>query len=360
MTTTMPVNAITIGKRHRKDYGDLAGLAASINDTGLVTPITVQPGGLLIAGERRLRAWQMSRFAGQDIPVYVMDLEDVLSGEYAENAERKDFTPSEAVNIMRALTPIAKAQAKERQLMGLKRGDKSPRPANLAEREKGRAREQVAKMIGRSHGGLSHAFQIVAAAEADAKKYGHLVEEMDRTGRITTVYRKLAALQGRRTYTQSKAPARPSMEPHPSFCKEPSGLYSVIVVDGAVPDLAARLKPFVAAPAVMWVWANDDLPATDRLLSEFGFVMQRVLVWQGTTKRNSDVCLIAANGAYPLFRSGPLLHLSAPRGRWQRPIEFIALVEKHCRADRFLQCGGENPARTGWDYLNLSEKVRAA
>jgi ParB family transcriptional regulator, chromosome partitioning protein len=58
MTTTMPVNAITIGKRHRKDYGDLAGLAASINDTGLVTPITVQPGGLLIAGERRLRAWQ--------------------------------------------------------------------------------------------------------------------------------------------------------------------------------------------------------------------------------------------------------------------------------------------------------------
>src|SRR5207344_262450 len=98
-------------------------LAASINDTGLVTPITVQPGGLLIAGERRLRAWQMSRFAGQDIPVYVMDLEDVLRGEYAENAERKDFTPSEAVNIMRALTPMAKAQAKERQLMGLKRGD---------------------------------------------------------------------------------------------------------------------------------------------------------------------------------------------------------------------------------------------
>jgi hypothetical protein len=356
----MPVNAITIGKRHRKDYGDLAGLAASINDTGLVTPITVQPGGLLIAGERRLRAWQMSRFAGQDIPVYVMDLEDVLSGEYAENAERKEFTPSEAVNIMRAMTPMVKTKAKERMLAG-----KKIPSANLAEGQKGDAgrgdaRVIVAKMIGRSHGGLSHAFQIVAAAEADAKKYGHLVEEMDRTGKISAVYRKLAALQGRRTYTQNKAPARPSMEPHPSFCKEPSGLYSVIVVDGAVPDLAARLKPFVAAPAVMWVWADNDLPATDRLLSEFGFVLQRVLVWQGTTKRNSDVCLIAANGTYPLFRSGPLLHLSAPRGRWQRPIEFIALVEKHCRADRFLQCGGENPARTGWDYLNLSEKVRAA
>lgn len=61
-------------------------------------------------------------------------------------------TPSEAVAIMRALTPKMKAEAKERQRAGLKHGDEPPRSGNFPERGKGDARERVARIIGKSYG----------------------------------------------------------------------------------------------------------------------------------------------------------------------------------------------------------------
>ena len=108
----MPVDQIKVGERHRKDMGDIAGLAANIAAVGLLHPIVVQPDGTLIAGERRLQAAQL--LGWKTIPVTVIDLDDIVRGEFAENTHRKDFTLSEAVAIKRALEPLEKAAAKER------------------------------------------------------------------------------------------------------------------------------------------------------------------------------------------------------------------------------------------------------
>ena len=91
-------------------------------ELGLLHPVVVRPDGLLIAGERRLRAAQLLGWS--EIPVSVVDLDAVVRGEFAENAVRKDFTLSEAVAIKRALEPMEKAAAKERQ--GTPHGDKHP------------------------------------------------------------------------------------------------------------------------------------------------------------------------------------------------------------------------------------------
>lgn len=48
----------------------------------------------------------------------MVSLERIARGEAAENFERKDFTPSEAGTIKRALEPEMKAAAKERQRDG--------------------------------------------------------------------------------------------------------------------------------------------------------------------------------------------------------------------------------------------------
>jgi hypothetical protein len=98
-----------------------------------------------------------------------------VRGEYEENTIRKNFTPSEAVAIWRALTPMAKPETKERMLAG-----KKLPCGKFPQGQKGQAREKVAALIGKSYGSLSHAAKVVAAAEAEPKKYGHLVEEMDR------------------------------------------------------------------------------------------------------------------------------------------------------------------------------------
>jgi ParB-like chromosome segregation protein Spo0J len=54
----IPIRGIQIGKRHRRDMGDIEGLAASIRDIGLLHPIVITPGFRLIAGERRIRAFE--------------------------------------------------------------------------------------------------------------------------------------------------------------------------------------------------------------------------------------------------------------------------------------------------------------
>jgi ParB family chromosome partitioning protein len=63
----MPIADIVVGRRHRKDMGDIEGLARSIADLGLLQPIVVSEEGLLLAGERRLRACLILGWS--DIPV---------------------------------------------------------------------------------------------------------------------------------------------------------------------------------------------------------------------------------------------------------------------------------------------------
>jgi ParB-like chromosome segregation protein Spo0J len=72
----------------------------------MVSYTVVRPDGLLIAGQRRLAACK--KLGWKNIPVRVVDLEQIARGEFAENAYRKAFLPSEIYEIWRALEPIAR------------------------------------------------------------------------------------------------------------------------------------------------------------------------------------------------------------------------------------------------------------
>lgn len=92
---------IQIGNRHRKEMGDLAGLARSIQEIGLLQPIGVKPDLELVFGHRRLLACQS--LGHETIPACIVDIDAIILGEYAENEFRKDFTLSERVEIARAI-----------------------------------------------------------------------------------------------------------------------------------------------------------------------------------------------------------------------------------------------------------------
>ena len=96
------VGKIAIGKRHRKDMGDLQELAQSIEAEGLLQPIGITPKNELVFGERRLRA--VAEILSRDtIDAKVVKLSSIAAGEYAENEVRKDFTTSERVAIGQTL-----------------------------------------------------------------------------------------------------------------------------------------------------------------------------------------------------------------------------------------------------------------
>jgi ParB family chromosome partitioning protein len=145
---TMAVADIVVGTRHRKDLGDVDGLAASIAELGLLHPIVVTPDGKLIAGERRLTACK--QLGWTEVPITVVDLDDIVRGELAENAIRKDFLPSEIEAIRRAFsarvaTPEGRPKTSEN-FASFDRGKTSDKVGAFAG-VSGRTVEKIAKVV---------------------------------------------------------------------------------------------------------------------------------------------------------------------------------------------------------------------
>jgi hypothetical protein len=95
MTSTIKIFDIKVGRHHRSDLGDIAGLAASIEKIGLLYPVVATSDSTLIAGERCLAAF--FKLLGRDrILPRPSTSTRWCSAKFAENTERQDFTASPA------------------------------------------------------------------------------------------------------------------------------------------------------------------------------------------------------------------------------------------------------------------------
>lgn len=168
--TTVLIEQINVGNRFRKDMGDIDALANSIKEVGLLQPIVISETYDLIAGQRRLEACKS--LGWNEIPVSIVNMQDIVKGEHAENAFRKDFTVTEMVAIKRAIEPFERKQAEERQLAG--------KPAEESAEGSGTVRERIASSLGVSHDTLSKAEDIVEAAEKEPEKYKELLDKVDK------------------------------------------------------------------------------------------------------------------------------------------------------------------------------------
>ena len=92
------VESIQVGRRHRRDLGDLDALAASIERDGLLQPITITPDGLLVCGVRRLAA--IRQLGWRTVNVWVRssisDRLGHLLAEQDDNQLHKTLSPREA------------------------------------------------------------------------------------------------------------------------------------------------------------------------------------------------------------------------------------------------------------------------
>jgi hypothetical protein len=140
--TTRRIDEIIIGERHRKDLGDIDGLAASIRELGLLQLPVVRPDGRLIDGQRRIEAAKLLGWS--EIPIHVVDIDAVVRGEFAANACRKDFLPSELVAIGREVERVERERAKERE----REGGRRKGSGKLPDPEKGDSRDKIAKQLG--------------------------------------------------------------------------------------------------------------------------------------------------------------------------------------------------------------------
>ena len=182
---TQHPDSIKVGKRFRKDLGNIDALVESIREVGLLHRVVVDAHSNLIAGERRLAA--CVRLGWRQIPTTIVELdaEKTLRAQDDENAIRKDFTPTEAVAIRDARIEREKEKAKERTV------NAHSQPGKVSQADKGRAKDKAAAGTGYSGKTVDKA-AVMEAAAADPE-LEHVVDEMDRTGKVDPAYRKITA-----------------------------------------------------------------------------------------------------------------------------------------------------------------------
>ncbi len=126
---TVPIAFVTANPRNpRRSFADadLADLAQSIREHGIVQPVVVRPTSRdqyeIIAGERRWRAAQRAGLT--DLPVIVRDVDDRVALELAivENVQRADLNPvEEAMGYQQLVDQHNYTQADLAQVIGKSR-----------------------------------------------------------------------------------------------------------------------------------------------------------------------------------------------------------------------------------------------
>src|ERR1035437_3039514 len=347
----MRIEQIQIGFRYRKDLGDIRPLVDSIAEVGLLHPVVVTPDGRLIAGQRRLEACRLLGWT--DVPVTVVDLYQAARGEAHENFVRKDLLPSEIVALKRAIEPLERRAARQRQ------GARTDlcHSATVAECQVP-VRDRLAHYLGVGHTTIERAEAVVEAAEEEPEEYGHLVAQMDRSGKVAGAFRRLTVLKQAKEL-EAKSP------------KLPTGPFQVIVADPPWEYASGNSLPYPTMPldeirelpvqdladqnAILWLWTtNTHLRAAFEIAEAWGFEYKTALTWvkdrMGTgewLRGQTEHCLLAARGK-PVFVHGSYTTVlnAARREHSRKPDEFYTLVEATCPGNRLELFARQ--ARAGW------------
>jgi N6-adenosine-specific RNA methylase IME4 len=121
-----------------------------------------------------------------------------LQAEISENLCRKDWTPSEVDALRRRCEALLKVQAKSNQATAgpsSGRGAKRSGGGKLPPALKGKTRDKIGAFAGVSGRTVEKIAAVVDAAKAQPAKFGKLLADMDRTGRVNGAYRRLKNAQ---------------------------------------------------------------------------------------------------------------------------------------------------------------------
>jgi hypothetical protein len=167
----IPIDSIKIGSRFRMDLGDIGSFAKDIAEIGLLHPIAVNQNQELICGLRRIEAFKA--LGRNQIPAHVVNLQEIVKGEFSENRERKDFSWDEIIQIKKAIEPEIKKESEKMMLSG----KPSARFAegsntNLSSRNysENQSRAKVAKYVSLHGKKVSHGTLAKAEAVFDAAR----------------------------------------------------------------------------------------------------------------------------------------------------------------------------------------------
>jgi len=346
---------VTIGTRIRKDLGNIQELAGSIAEIGLLHPIVVTPDLRLICGARRIAACQSLGLL--DIEATVLDLADIVQGEFAENEYRKDFTWSERVEISKTLEPLEKDEARKR------KATNNTERVNFTPSETGNALDKLAAAVGTSRPTLLKAREIYDSGDEA------LIEKMDQTGKVDGVYRDLK----KRERDERLKDVPPPVGKYRVIYADPPWYYGDKLIEGygsaehhyptlTITELCALpVKDLLDNDAVLFMWVTSPLLAECfAVIAAWGFEYKASFVWD-KVKHNfghynsvrHELLLICARGSC-LPENGKLfdsvVELERTPAHSQKPERFREMIDEMYPSGNRIELFARGHAPNGWVF----------
>jgi N6-adenosine-specific RNA methylase IME4 len=335
---TILISKIKIGKRFRKDLGNTETLSKSITELGLLHPIVLDENNNLIAGRRRIQAFES--LGKTSIPYHRVNIKDITMGEFHENSIRKDFTHSEIIAIKEEITKR------------LTRG-RPKKGAKLAPFH-GKARDIVSQITGYSHGQID---KIEAIMKSGSKK---ALAQLEAGTSVNYVHKQIKRQQDKKHTPPIPKGAFDTILADPPWQYEintrgsPDDHYNVMQTYEI-----AELKIPAAKDAVLFLWATaPKLENALYVMKNWNFQYVTNMVWVkdriGTgyyVRGKHELILIGRKGNMPVPDEGdrPPSVIIAPRGRHsEKPAILYSIIEKMYPNGKYLELFARKKHSSKW------------
>jgi N6-adenosine-specific RNA methylase IME4 len=248
-------------------------------------------------------------------------------------------------------------------------GHGGPRSGNLPERETGDTRDKIAAGLGISGRTYEKACAIVDANDAEPEKFGGLLADMDRTGRVNGVFKRLKVIQ-KAEQIRNEPPPLPGRGPYRVIVADPPWPYEIRQEDPSrravgpyplmsIQQICALPVPSIAATdCILWLWTtNFHMRRAFEVVDAWGFAERTILTWAKDRMATGDWlrgqtehCIMAVRGSPTVTLTNQTTLLHAPvRAHSQKPVEFYDLVERLCPAPRYAYLFSRYCHNEKWD-----------
>jgi N6-adenosine-specific RNA methylase IME4 len=294
-----------------------------------------------------------------------------LRVEIEENAQRKPLTQSElAFEQRRILAELRKHKAPGART-DLK-GGKSTSAKDFAQvaAEAKRATKIVGRLFNESDRQVEKRFAIVDAAEAEPERFGKLLDDMDRTGRVNGAFKRLKVIR-QAAEIRKEPPPLPGKGPYRVIVADPPWPYDVRQEDPShrathpFPQMsiaqicAVKVQEIAHDDCILWLWCTNYhlVPYAATVLQAWGFAHKTILTWAKDRAGTGDWLRGQTEHAIMAVRGKPVVELTTQttllhgplRANSQKPVQFYDFVERLCPAPRYADLFSRYRHNEKWD-----------
>ena len=288
-----------------------------------------------------------------------------LRVEIEEDAQRKPLTQSElAAQQKRILAELRKHKAP-----GTRTDLKGDKATSGQAFPQVHATGVVGRIFNESRKQVEKRLAVYEAAETEPEKFGPLLKQMDKTGRVNAPYKRLKVAK-QAELIRAEPPPLPDNGPYRVINADFPWAYEIASEDSSIRGVwpyptmsiteiaATDIASIAHDDCILWLWVtNFNMQFAFDLLKSWGFEHRTILTWAKDRMGAGDWLRGQTEHAVMAIRGKPVVTVSAQttllhapvRAHSQKPPEFYDFVKSLCPAPRYADLFSRYQHNEKWD-----------